>query len=259
MLNWQWSMDIIALTPSISNNPMRRLMAITQYSAPSDGATERATTEGRAMKIWLEKANAFFELPLTLRSRVMILVAVIALVPAFLFPLWNMTFTSNQYLDGLTLNIYSHRLEGGKTPARDDLREINALNHYIGMRPLLESDFSEFVWIPFVVGALGVLALRAMVIGKMAGLVDVFVLFSYFGLFSFWSFYNKLYAYGHNLDPTAAIKVAPFTPPLFGRQVVGNFTVTSVPGLASYALVAFAVLLLAAILVSRKAQQEAEA
>ena len=120
------------------------------------------------MKNWLDKANAFFELPLKLRSRVMILVAVIALIPAFLFPLWNMTFKSNQYLDGLTLNIYSHRLEGGKTPARDDLREINALNHYIGMRPLLESDFSEFVWIPFVIGALAVLALRAMVIGKMS-------------------------------------------------------------------------------------------
>jgi len=209
------------------------------------------------MKRWLDNANSFFELPLTLRSRVMILVAVIALIPAFLFPLWNMTFTSNQYLDGLTLNIYSHKLEGGKTPARDDLREINALNHYIGMRPLLESDFSEFVWIPFVIGALAVLALRAMVIGKMSNLVDVFVIFTYFGLFSFWSFYNRLYAYGHNLDPTAAIKVPTFTPPLIGRQVVGNFTVTSSPGVASYALVAFALLLLAAVFLSRKANQEA--
>jgi len=250
-------MDSIALTLSIPNNPMRRLMAITQYSAPSDGATERATTGWRAMKNRLDKANSFFELPLALRSRVMILVAVIALAPAFLFPLWNMTFTSNQYLDGLTLNIYSHRLEGGKTPARDDLREINALNHYIGMRPLLESDFSEFVWIPFVIGALAVLALRAMVIGKMSNLVDVFVIFSYFGLFSFWSFYNRLYAYGHNLDPMAAIKVAPFTPPLIGRQVVGNFTVTSSPGTASFMLVTFALLLLTAIFLSRRANQGA--
>jgi hypothetical protein len=232
-------------------------MTTAGHSAPIAGATERATTGERAMKNWLDKANSFFDLPLTLRSRVMILAAVIALIPAFLFPLWNMTFTSNQYLDGLTLNIYSHRLEGGKTPARDDLREINALNHYIGMRPLLESDFSEFVWIPFVIGALGVLALRAMVIGKMSNLVDVFVIFSYFGLFSFWSFYNRLYAYGHNLDPTAAIKVPPFTPPLIGRQVVGNFTVTSSPGAASFALVAFALLLLTAIFLSRKASQEA--
>ncbi len=233
-------------------------MTTAGHSAPSAGATERATTGERAMKNSLDKANSFFDLPLTLRSRVMILAAVIALIPAFLFPLWNMTFTSNQYLDGLTLNIYSHRLEGGKTPARDDLREINALNHYIGMRPLLESDFSEFVWIPFVIGALAVLALRATVIGKMSNLVDVFVIFSYFGLFSFWSFYNRLYAYGHNLDPTAAIKVAPFTPPLIGRQVVGNFTVTSSPRVASFALLAFALLLLAAIFLSRRSRQEAQ-
>jgi hypothetical protein len=232
-------------------------MATVQDSAQSHGVEGTAIGKRVVMKSWLDKANSFFELPLTLRSRLLILVAVIALAPAFLFSLWNMTFTSNQYLDGLTLNIYSYRLEGGRTPARDDLREINALNHYIGMRPLLESDFSEFVWIPFVIGALAVLALRAMVIGKMSNLVDVFVIFSYFGLFSFWSFYNKLYSYGHNLDPTAAIKVPPFTPPLIGRQVVGNFTVTSYPGAASYAMVAFALLLLAAIFLSRRASQEA--
>jgi hypothetical protein len=211
------------------------------------------------MKIWLDKANAFFDLPLTLKSRAAILIAVAALIPVFLFPLWNMTFKSNQYLDGLTLRIHTHRLEGGKTQNRDDLLEINALNHYIGMRPLLESDFSEFIWIPFVIGMLGVLALRAAIIGKMSNLVDVFVIFSYFGMFSFWSFYNKLYAYGHNLDPTAAIKVQPFTPPLFGVQAVGNFTVSSYPGIASFMLVAFAVLLLAAILLSWKAGGEGKA
>ena len=92
--------------------------------APAQDSTHSLGSEGSAigkrvvMKNWLDKANLFFDLPLTLRSRVLILVAVIALVPAFLFPLWNMTFTSNQYLDGLTLNIYSHRLEGGKTPAQ---------------------------------------------------------------------------------------------------------------------------------------------
>jgi hypothetical protein len=232
-------------------------MAIVHDLAQSIDVEKSTMGKRVVMKNWLNKANSFFDLPLTLRSRVLILLAVIALVPAFLFPLWNMTFTSNQYLDGLTLNIYSHRLEGGKTPARDDLREINALNHYIGMRPLLESDFSEFTWLPLVIGLLMILALRAMVIGKMSNLVDVFVIFSYFGLFSFWSFYNRLYAYGHNLDPAAAIEVAPFTPPLIGRQVVGNFTVTSSPGVASFALVAFALLLLTAIFLSRKANQEA--
>lgn len=200
----------------------------------------------------LTREASFFDQPLAPRSRLAILIGVMALIPALFFPLWHMTFRSNQYPDGLSLNIYASQLEGGKTPERDDLREINALNHYIGMRPLLESDFSEFTWLPFAVGGLALLALRAMVIGKMSSLVDVFVLFAYFGLYSFWSFWHRLYLYGHNLDPTAAIKVEPFTPPLLGTQIVGNFTVNSYPGAASYALVAFAVMLTAAILLSWK-------
>jgi len=204
------------------------------------------------MTTFLEKETTFFELPLTLKSRILILVAVVLLLPAFFFPLWNMTFFSNQYTDGLVLHIYSSQLEGGKTPNRDDLREINSLNHYIGMRPLLESDFSEFTWVPLVIGLLMILALRAMVLGKMSNLVDVFVLFTYFGLFSMWSFYHRLYMYGHNLDPTASIKVQPFTPPVFGSKQIANFMVNSYPGLASYALFAFAVLLLLSILLSAK-------
>ncbi|HSQ19967.1 MAG TPA: hypothetical protein VLR92_06290 [Blastocatellia bacterium] len=204
------------------------------------------------MSDFLEKETTFFELPLTLKSRILILVAVLILLPSFFFPLWNMSFYSNQYTDGLVMHIYSYQLEGGKTPNRDDLREINSLNHYIGMRPLLESDFSEFTWVPLVIGLLMILALRAMVIGKMSNLVDVFVLFTYFGLFSMWSFYHRLYMYGHNLDPTASIKVQPFTPPLFGSKQIANFTVNSFPGPASYALFAFALLLLIAILLSAR-------
>lgn len=204
------------------------------------------------MSKFLDKETTFFEKQLTLRSRVLILVAVVALLPAYFFPLWNMSFFSNQYTDGLVLHIYSYQLEGGKTPNRDDLREINSLNHYIGMRPLLESDFSEFTWLPLVTGLLMILALRAMVLGKMSNLVDVFVLFIYFSLFSMWSFYHRLYMYGHNLDPTASIKVQPFTPPFFGTKQIANFSVNSFPDIGSYAFFAFAILLLLAIVLSAR-------
>jgi hypothetical protein len=205
----------------------------------------------------LMREVSFFDNPLTLGSRLTILFAVIVLIPAFFFPLWNMSFYSNQYTDGLKLQIYAYHLEGGKTTNRDDLREINALNHYIGMKPLLESDFSEFIWLPFAFGGLALLALRAMVLGRMSKLIDVFVLFAWFGLYSFWSFYYRLYSYGHHLDPQAAIKVEPFTPPLVGTQQVGNFTVYSYPDLASFALVVFAALLFVAILLSRKSEVKA--
>ena len=199
------------------------------------------------MKAFLRKANSFFDLPLSGKSRVLIVGAALVLLLTYVFPLWYMAFYSNQYTDGLLLDIYTYKLEGGKTPNRDDLAEINSLNHYIGMRPLREIDFSEFTWIPFVIGGLILLSLRAAVIGRMANLVDTLVLFAYFGLFSLWSFYHRLYTYGHNLEPTAAIKVEPFTPPLFGEKVIANFTVESYPEPAAYALVGFWLLLMLAV------------
>lgn len=186
------------------------------------------------MQRTLEIANRFFDVPLDLRSRILVLVAAILMIPTYFTPLWEMTLYSNQFPDGLVLKIYSHKLEGGKTPNQDDLREINSLNHYIGMRPLQEEDFTEFQWIPFVVGGMVLLALRAVVLGKMSKLIDLSVLFMYFGLFSLWSFYHKMYVYGHNLDPTAAITVPPFTPPLFGHQTMANFEVYNYPDLGSY-------------------------
>ncbi len=204
------------------------------------------------MQNLIKKTSSFFETPINLRGRILVLVGALVLLPTFFVPLWNMTLYSNQFPDGLILKIYSYKLEGGKTPNRDDLREINSLNHYIGMRPLQEEDFTEFKWIPFVIGGVMLLALRVVVLGKMSKLVDLFVLFTYFGLFSLWSFYHKLYLYGHELDPTAAVKVPPFTPPMFGHNTMANFEVYSFPGVGSYFMAVMPLLLLAAMWFSRK-------
>ncbi|HCA82086.1 MAG TPA: hypothetical protein DEP53_20345 [Bacteroidetes bacterium] len=204
------------------------------------------------MRRFIDSTRAFFELPLDLRSRVLILVAALMLIPTYFFPLWQMTLYSNQFPEGLELNIYSTKLEGGKSEYRDDLKEINALNHYIGMKPLIDDDFTEFKWIPFVLGGMILLALRAAVIGKMDKLVDLEVLITYFGLFSLWSFSHKLYLYGHNLDPTAAVKVPPFTPPMFGHETMANFEVYNFPALGSYFMTVVPFLLLAAMWLSRK-------
>jgi copper chaperone NosL len=205
------------------------------------------------MKNIFSQAASFFETPLDARSRLLVILAGLLLIPAFLSPLWNLTLYSNQFPDGLVLNIYTHKLEGGKSANRDDLKEINSLNHYIGMRPLLEEDFTEFKWIPFVIGGIMLLAFRAAVFAKMSSLVDLIVLFTYFGLFSLWSFYHKLYLYGHGLDPTAAVKIPPFTPPMFGHKTMANFEVYSYPDVGSYFMAAVPVALLAAVWLSRKA------
>lgn len=199
---------------------------------------------------FLGGANAFFDHPLGTRGRLIVLTAALLLIPTFLFPLWNMTLFSNQFPDGLDLHIYSYAMAGGHTAARDDLREINTLNHYIGMRPLLESDFSEFTWLPLMIGIFFILALRAVVIGKMASLVDTAVLFLYASLFSLWSFYHRLYLYGHNLSPDAPVKVKPFMPPMLGTQQLANFQVECYPGLASLFLIVFVLLLALAMFLS---------
>ena len=207
------------------------------------------------MQRYIEKATSFFETPVDLRSRVLIILAAVLLIPTYFLPLWNMTLYSNQFPDGLLLNIYSYKLEGAKTPNRDDLKEINSLNHYIGMRELKEDDFTEFKWIPFVLGGAILLAFRVVVLGKMSKLVDLFVMFTYFGLFSLWSFYHKLYLYGHELDKTAAIKVAPFSPPMFGHRTMANFEIYSYPGLGSYFTAILPAVLLLTMWLSSKTWQ----
>ena len=204
------------------------------------------------MRMLINHANRFFESALSVRSRLLVLLAAALLVPALVLPMWKMSLYSNQFPDGLMMQIYAYKLEGGKSGLRDDLAEINSLNHYIGMAPLRAEDFTEFKWMPFVLGAIVLLCLRASVMGKMAKLVDVFVLMTYFGLFSIWSFYHKLYVYGHNLDPTAAVKVAPFTPPLFGHQKTANFDIYNFPDVGTYFLAVVPVILLLAMYLSAR-------
>lgn len=206
------------------------------------------------MRALLERSQGFLERPLEEGPRALLLVAVLLLVPVYFFPLWKLTMFAPQYPDGLRLSIYSYKLEGGNQG--QDIKEINVLNHYIGMHDLAGADFTEFKWIPFVVGAIALLFLRAAALGKMRTLIDVLVLYIYFGLFSLWSFAYKMYRYGHELAPTASVKVPPFTPPILGAKKLANFEVYSYPAAASYALVAVAVvLLLAVVLAWREAKK----
>ena len=202
------------------------------------------------MRTFLDKSYWFLEGAIALGPRGLLAVAALLLIPIYLFPLWQMTMFAPQYPHGLRLDIYSYKLDGGNNG--QDVKEVNVLNHYIGMKELTTEAFTEFKWIPFVVGAMSLLFLRAAVLGKMSHLVDVVVIFLYFSLFSLWSFAYKLYAYGHSLAPTAAVKVAPFMPPLFGYRKIANFEVYSYPGAASYALGAGLVVLLAALAVAAR-------
>ncbi len=183
--------------------------------------------------------------------RVFLGAAAILLIVALFLPIWDITLYSNQYPDGLDVLVRPGGFEAGR--GGTDLTEINTLNHYIGMKALDPSDIPELKWIGVALVAFVLLAFRAAVFGRIGNVVDLFVLFGCFGGASFWMFYSRLHQYGHALDPRAAVKVQPFTPPLFGTQQLANFTVESYPALATYLLGAFAVVLAAAILLSWRA------
>lgn len=185
----------------------------------------------------LRNQRRFLLRPLNLGSRLLLLTAAVLIGASFFFPLWKMHLFAPQYEEGLSLYIFSYKIEGGGIGGAD-LAEINNLNHYIGMKSLQKADFVEMQWMPFVFGIIILLLLRAAVFGEMSNGVDVFALFSYFGVFSIASFYYRLYVYGHQLDPMAPMTIEPFTPLLIGSKQIANFVQHSYPQAAAYLLMA---------------------
>jgi hypothetical protein len=170
--------------------------------------------------------------PLVPRSRIVLAVLVVALGLSLTAPLWSMDFAAPQYPEGLQLSIYAHTVTG-------DINEINTLNHYIGMHRIDRAELSDLDWIPFGIGILALLCLRVAAIGDLRSLVDLSVLFVYFSAFSGARFVYKLWVFGHDLDPKAAITVDPFMPAVLGTKQIANFTTTSLPAGGSVWLLAF--------------------
>jgi copper chaperone NosL len=202
------------------------------------------------MREFLKHEFKFLAKPLNLTSRVLLLVGVILLMASYWAPLWQIKLVAPQYEEGLTLDIHSWRIVAGNNG--NDIKEINNLNHYIGMKPLHQADFFEMRWMPFLIGGFVIYTLRAAVFGMMRYVVDLFALFSYFGAFSLGSLVYRMWQYGHELDPKAPMTIEPFTPVIFGSQQIANFTQSSLPQLATYLLAGYVVCLLAAMWFSRK-------
>jgi hypothetical protein len=120
-----------------------------------------------------------------------------------------------------------------------DLAEINTLNHYIGMKPIAQADFLEMKVIPFAIGVFALLGLRAVMVGRIMNVVDLGVLFLYFGTFSLGSFAWRLYSYGHHLDPRAPMTIEPFMPVVIGSQQIANFVQSSLPLAGTFCMGAF--------------------
>ncbi len=183
------------------------------------------------MSPFIDKFYAFLDRPLYGWSRLVLLAMVVPLVLAFTQPLWRISMTAPQYPDGLYMEIYTHKIDGGNKGQH--IKEINTLNHYIGMHKIDRAELSDLDWIPFGLGLLMILTLRCAAIGNVRALIDLAVLAGYIGVFAMGRFVYKMYVFGHNLDPDAPIRLEPFTPAIFGTKKIANFSTQSYPQLGS--------------------------
>jgi len=162
----------------------------------------------------------------------MVLVAVMIL-GVFVFPLWVISLLAPQYPQGLGLLIHVNRIEG---VSPYDLQNINGLNHYIGMHKIEPGVIQELRYMKyFALGLALAAALVALLRRRALLLAWTIIAISLAGV-GMYDFYQWEYKYGHDLDPSAAIKVPGMTyqPPMFGTRQMLNFTATAWPGVGGW-------------------------
>lgn len=161
--------------------------------------------------------------------RIITILAVACLMMLFFYPLWRITLIAPQYPDGVTMYIWINKITGDSPGT---LQNINILNHYVGMKHIEPDSIPELTYFPWVVGALGLLGLIAAFVNKSGLYLAWAVVFLVLAALGIYDFYLWEYDYGHNLSPTAPIKVPgmSYQPPLFGSKMLLNFNAISYPG-----------------------------
>ncbi len=171
---------------------------------------------------------------------------VLLLVSIFL-PYWHMELVAPQYPDSLFLTAYVTHLEG-------DVKEIDGLNHYIGMRPLGEAAAFEktaSIWVILamfllVEGAAFVHSRWAVVLALPAiGFPIGFLADQYYWMRHF----------GQHLNPEAPLSAAvkPFTPTIIGEGGIGQFRTFAEMGIGFWFAVACAALTVIGFVFHRRA------
>lgn len=170
---------------------------------------------------------------LSTAARWIVAMCALALVATFFLPFWFIFLTAPQYPEGLTMYIWLDHLSG-------EVTIINGLNHYIGMRPIHESQFPEFGYMRWIMVALIVLGIVVAIRGRRSWLLGYLLLLAAAGALALYDFYQWSYAYGHELDPHAPIKVPGLTyqPPLVGHKKLLNFDAYSYPDSGGWVMIA---------------------
>jgi nitrous oxidase accessory protein len=176
-------------------------------------------------------------------NKVMLVVAALLVFASLWLPYWQIHIVAPQYPKGLNVIVYV-------TGAGGDVREVDGLNHYIGMRPLGEAaPFERKIAVPglsAIALSLGLLAFveRPRWLQILLALPVWAVPFVFAGDLYYW-----LREYGLNLDPKAPLSamIKPFIPPLVGPGKVGQFQVFAWFHIGYFAVLTAGILTLVAI------------
>jgi hypothetical protein len=151
------------------------------------------------------------------------LLACALLAAAVFVPLWKMELVAPQYPEGLVMRAYGYKFQEDPGSYYDDLREINGLNHYIGMKPIEEVTEMQ-LFIPGILATVLGTIVVSFVAWKRTWFRALIVAgFWFMPAFFIADLQYWLYHYGHTMDEHAALNMDPFTPKVWGETKVWNF------------------------------------
>lgn len=171
------------------------------------------------------------------KSKIIMIVGALLLSGLFFLPLWNITLEAPQYPDPIGFDIYINKFAGVQP---NDIKNINIMNHYVGMKDIPEI-IPEFEVFPYFAGAMMILGVVFGLVGNRKLYLVWFGLMIVFGTIAMYDFYLWEYEYGHDLKETAAIKFMDkdgepmaYQPPLLGNKMILNFKALSWPRSGAY-------------------------
>lgn len=162
----------------------------------------------------------------------LLMIAALLLTISMFLPYWSMTLKAPQYPKGLTVSVYVNHLQG-------DMREIDELNHYLGMPELDKGGQLERSISAVAIVILGLLLIAGVFVHNQWAAILALPVIGYPIIFLADLWYI-LYQYGHSIDPKSALggAIKPFTPPLFGEGKVGQFGTVASFELGFYLVIA---------------------
>lgn len=181
-------------------------------------------------------------------SRILMFIASMLMLLLFAFPIWNITLEAPQYPEGIKMYIWINKITGSD---EFTLQNVNILNHYIGMKAITPESIPELTYFPYIIIGLTILGVVFAIIGKKILYLVWSLLLMVLGALGIYDFYLWEYDYGHNLNPTAQIKIPgmSYQPPLLGEKQLLNFLAKSYPDVGTYAMILASIIAFVAFII----------